>query len=466
MNYNTEVINSIARQFAEAIRMAVVEQQKAGEGTPHIAEIENGMREALRKVGQQSLSLFLSAMQTTPESEINCSCGGKLHYQRMRSVQIVSVFDRVSYERAYYAGCKCKQGLAPLDEQFGLEPGAVTAGLAALLSLAGIEFSYDRSPQWLREFLLFDVAQNTVRSETEKFGELQKEIEAEMMQQSQDESYLQARERQPGPIPQRLYGSMDAAKVRIEPRRRRGEKPSEYETWRDMKVLTWFEAEQVPPAQRSARQRQKAQREQPPLRAKNLKYFCDIIEAEEFGKLLWATGCSLKADLSPELVFLGDGAIWIWNLVSRYYSDAVQIVDWYHAEEHLETVAAAAFSDPKARAVWLEDVVQALWEGQVERVVDACQSLAKSCSEAQKAANYFYSNAERMRYDRFRAAGYMIGSGSVESACKQIVTQRLKLPGAQWIVDGAVQTAKARAAWLSNEWLALCQRRSSLPLAF
>lgn len=101
----------------------------------------------------------------------------------------------------------------------------------------------------------------------------------------------------------------------------------------------------------------------------------------------------------------------------------------------------------------------------MEQVLLACQALAPACPEAQKAANYFYTNAERMRYDRFRAAGYMIGSGSVESACKQIVTQRLKLPGAQWIVEGAVQTAKARAAWLSGEWHALCERRSALPLA-
>lgn len=465
MNYNMETINSLAQQLAEMIKVAVLAQQKAGEKLPLIMQIENGMREALRQIGQQALGLFLSSMQATPESEIACPCGGKLHYQRMRAAQVISVFDRVSYERAYYAGCRCKQGRAPLDEQFGLEPGSVTAGLAALLALAGIEFSYDQSPTWLREFLLFEVAQNTVRSETEKMGDLQRAFETELIQSSQDEKYLQARVRDPGPIPARLYGAMDAAKVRIEPRTKPSERTSEQEDWRDMKVLSWFEVEQVPPAQRSRGQRQKAEREQPPLRAKNLKYFCDILEAEEFGKLLWASGMQMKADLSPELIFLGDGAVWIWNLVSGYYPHAVQIVDWYHAEEHLERLAAVAFPDPQARSNWLEEVVQALWEGQVEQVIRACQALATSCAEAQKAAHYFYTNAERMRYDRFRTAGYMIGSGSVESACKQIVTQPLKLPGAQWIVAGAVQTAKARAVWLSGEWHSLRESRSSLPLA-
>jgi hypothetical protein len=328
-----------------------------------------------------------------------------------------------------------------------------------------VAFSYDQSPRWLETYLLFDVAENTVRAETEQMGEIQAQAEKEMIEKSQREGYLQERQRQPGAIPVQLYGSMDAAKVRTEPRPKKGEAKEAHEDWRDMKVLCWFEVEHVPPAQRNVRQRKKVQREQPALRAKNMRYFADISEAEEFGKLLWATGCAFNADLCPELIFLGDGAIWIWNLVGKYYPQAVQIVDWFHAEEHLEVVAAAAFTDLTERAAWLEPVTQALWDGQVEDVILACQSLATTCLKACQAATYFSNNLERMRYGRFRAAGYMIGSGTIESACKQIVTQRLCLPGAQWQVDGAIYTAKARAAWLSGTWASLCRARSALPLA-
>jgi hypothetical protein len=297
-------------------------------------------------------------------------------------------------------------------------------------------------------------------------GVLQEQQETELIQSSQDEVVLQERQRHSGNVPPRLYSSMDAAKVRIEPRLKQGQEPAEHEEWRDMKVLCWFEAETVPPSQRSKRQRQKVQREQIALRAKNMRYFCDITEAEDFGRLLWATGCTVKADLSPELVFLGDGAVWIWNLVAKYYPNAIQIVDWFHAEKYLEGVAVVAFPDLSERAVWLEGVTQALWDGQVEKVISTCEDLAPGCGEARKAIAYFYTNAERMRYDRFRTAEYMIGSGTVESGCKQIVTQRLKLPGAQWTVPGAVQTAKARAAWLSGHWQTLCNQRSALSLAF
>jgi len=465
MDYSTEIINEAASQLAEVFKRGVREHHRAEEDIPNIAQIENEMREALRQIGQQALSIFLSTIEGTPTKEIDCPCGGTLKYQRIRSATAISVFGRMNYERAYYADCVCGKGISPVDEQFGIEPGCVTAGLSALLALAGIEFSYEESRKWLQAYLLFDVSENTIRSETERMGALQAKLEEKLITQSQDPDYLLERRRRPGQIPSRLYGSMDAAKVRIEPRPKKGQEKEEHEDWRDMKVLCWYETEEVPPVQHSARHRKKVEREQLPLRAKNMSYFCDIIQAATFGDLLWATGCAAKADLTPELIFLGDGAPWIWNLVDQHYPHAVQIVDWYHAEEHLETVARDAFSAPSERTVWLEQATQFLWDGQVEQVIQSCQSLASSSSEACRAVTYFSNNRRRMRYDCFRAAGYMIGSGTVESGCKQIVTQRLKLPGAQWEVSGAVQTAKARAAWLSNTWQSLCDQRSSLSLA-
>ena len=465
MNYDTKIINNTAQQIAEMFKNAVIAQQQSGNSVPTIATIETSLREALRQIGLQALGLFLSSMQTTPAAEIACVCGGTLTYQRMREAKVISVFGKATYKRAYYAGCTCGKGKSPLDERFGLEPGAITAGLANLLALAGIEFSYDESPKWLQAYLLFDVSENTVRSETETMGMLQEKREEELIKKSQDERYLQERQRASGPIVPCLYGSMDAAKVRTEPRPKKGEEKEAHEDWRDMKVLCWFETEAVPPSQRSKRQQEKVEREQLPLRAKNMQYYCDITEADEFGKLLWATGCTLNADLCPDLVFLGDGGVWIWNQVAHYYPNAKQIVDWFHAEEHLETVAAAAFSELTPRTTWLETITQSLWDGQVEEVIAACELLAPTCAKAAQDVTYFTNNMERMRYDRFRSAGYMIGSGTIESACKQIVTQRLKLPGAQWEVDGAVQTAKARAAWLSGQWVTLCDQRSALPLA-
>jgi len=464
MEYNTETITTLAHQVAETFKTALAHHRQAGESAPTIAEIETEFRQLLRQLGGQALSQFLGSAAGTPVAEIPCGCGGTLHYQRQRAATITTVFGKITYERAYYAGGACGHGKAPVDEQYGLEPGAMSSGLAALLGLAGIEFAFDESRKWLDAFLLFDVSENTVRSETRTFGRLQEAREDVVCQQSQDEEHLQARLRDSGPRPARLYGSLDAAKVRIEPRAKGGQKPEKKDNWRDMKLGCWYEAESVPAAQRSARQRDKFAREHTVFRAKNLRYYCAITEAEAFGKLLWGTGCAVKADLVPELVFVCDGAVWIWNLVDDYYPYAVQIVDWYHAEDRLKRVAHAAFTTDRERGAWLEPVTNDLWEGQVEPVIRACERLAPRSEEAQEALTYFTNNAHRMKYDRFRAAGYLIGSSTVESGCKQIVTQRLKQPGAQWSVEGAVLTAKARAAWLSGEWDALCAQRAALPL--
>jgi hypothetical protein len=113
----------------------------------------------------------------------------------------------------------------------------IQAGLAQLLSLAGMEFSYDENPKWLKVYLLFDISENTVRSETEKMGALQVQQEKQLIERSQDETYLQERQRQPDQVPSRLYSAMDAAKVRIEPRPKKGEEKGEHDDWRDMKVL-------------------------------------------------------------------------------------------------------------------------------------------------------------------------------------------------------------------------------------
>lgn len=465
MEYDAEMITSLSRQVVETFKAALVQHSQAGESAMTIADIETEFRELLRQTGAQALRLFLSSAMGTPEVEIPCECGGVLHYQRRREATITSVFGKITYERAYYAGCKCGRGKAPLDEQYGLEPGAMSSGLAALLGLAGVEFGFDHSRAWLQRFLLFDVSENTVRSETQTFGALQAEREQLLCQRSRDEEYLQARLRETEPLPQRLYGSLDAAKVRIEPRAKGGKKPETTEAWRDMKVGCWYEAEPVPPVQRSVRQRDKFEREQNVLRAKNMRYYCDIVEAEAFGNLLWGTGCAVKADLAPELVFVCDGAVWIWNLVAFHYPKAVQIVDWYHAEDRLKRVAQAAFPTESDRQQWLDQATTDLWGGRVELVIRACEQIASRCEEARDAVTYFTNNVHRMRYDQFRAAGYLIGSGTVESGCKQIVTQRLKLPGAQWNVEGAVHTAKARAAWLSGEWDVLCAQRAAVPLA-
>ena len=462
MKYNIEKINLIAQKLAEVVQEAIAEE---GSGTERIGEVEMVLREGLREIGQGALRCYLENEDGEREAEIRCACGGKLKYQRERKATIWSVFGKVTYVRAYYAGCQCGAGRAPVDQRLGIEPGKVTAGLAHLIALSGINKAFEDSRKWLKEYLLFEVSENTVRHETENMGELQRKAELELIQGTQNEASLQKREQRGVPAAEILYGSFDAAKVRIEPRAEQEKAAEGRENWRDLKAGCWYEGEIVPPRQRSVRQKNKAQRAGTVLRAKNKRYFCDIKPADEFGKLLWATGCAVGADRTRLLVFVCDGAVWIWNLVTQYFPHAIQIVDWYHAAERLKRIAEEVFPNLDERHAWLDVVSEDLWQGRVEQVIQACQSLAKKSLLAKQSLTYYSNNIERMRYAQFRAQGLVIGSGTIESGCKQIVTQRLKLPGAQWNLDGAILTAKARAAWLSGNWQTLVSARSLLPLA-
>jgi hypothetical protein len=462
MKYNIEKINEIGKMLAEDVAEAI---QAEGQAEVLIGDVEMALRESLREIGRSGLKCFLENADGEVEAEIECACGGTLKYQRRRDATIWSVFDKVVYRRAYYAGCTCGKGHAPVDRRYGIEPGKVTAGLAHLIALSGINKAFEEGRKWLKEFLLFEVSENTVRAETQKMGELQRQADTELVKEMQDESGLQKRERSQPPAPHILYGSIDAAKVRIEPRTEKEKAVENRETWRDLKAGCWYEGEIVPTRQRSVRQKDKAQRAGVVLRAKNQQYFCDIEKAEEFGKLFWATGCAVGADRARILVFICDGAVWIWNLINHYFPNAIQIVDWYHAADRLKRIAEEAFSNLEERQAWLEKNTEDLWQGSVEAVIEACQLLARSSNLAKQSLLYYGNNMERMRYAQFRAAGYLIGSGVIESGCKQIVTQRLKLPGAQWNVDGAVLTAKARAAWMSGNWQKLVSARSLLPLA-
>jgi len=462
MKYNIEKINQIGKLLAGVVEEAL---KTEGEKEALIGDVEMALRESMLKIGNSALQCFLENADGEAEAEIECTCGGKLKYQRRRKATIWSVFDKVVYKRAYYAGCTCGKGCAPVDKRYGIEPGKVTAGLARLIALSGIKEAFDAGRKCLQEYLLFEVSENTVRAETQKMGELQRQADADLVKEMQNETSLQKREQSQQPVPDILYGSLDAARVRIEPRDEKEKAVENRETWRDLKAGCWYEGEIVPNSQHSSRQKDKAQREGVVLRAKNQKYFCDIDQAEQFGKLLWATGCAIGADRARILVFICDGAVWIWNLIAHYFPTAIQIVDWYHAADRLKRIAEEAFSNLDERQVWLKRVTEDLWQGRVELVIEDCRTLAKKSNLAKQSISYYGNNMERMRYPQFRASGFMIGSGIIESGCKQIVTQRLKLPGAQWTLDGAILTAKARAAWLSGNWQKLVSARSLLPLA-
>lgn len=450
MEFSTEILETMANLMVE-------EMERVLETSETIMTIEEGMREWLRQVGKRALGKYISSREAGWAPAVACACGERALRLAKRTAKAISVFGKIDYERQYYLCPSCGQGQCPLDQHLGLEAGQVTAGLAKLLALAGVEVAFEEAGRWMEQFLLFRVSDNTIRKETERFGQLQGEREADWQVHSQDEPELQQRIQHNGRKAGRLYASIDGAMAPLQ------------EKWRELKSIAWY---QVEPVKNYQPRRHHATRvgEQSHLQAEAISYHCSFQEAEQFGPFAWATGWQREADLYEQVVFVCDGAQWIWKLVERHFPGAVQIVDWYHASQYLAPIVEAAWGahHPKGQT-WLEQARSSLWNGQIADLIQDCQVVGQEHPLAQeavhKAVTYFSNNDKRMDYARFRAEGYLIGSGTIESGCKQIVSLRLKRAGARWTEDGALQTAKARAAWLSGDWDCLAARRAALPLA-
>ena len=171
-----------------------------------------------------------------------------------------------------------------------------------------------------------------------------------------------------------------------------------------------------------------------------MRYVARRTAKGDFDQLLYGLARQSGLEQAKQVVILGDGAPWIWKLASEHFPEAVQIVDLYHAQEHLWQVARAVYGpQTEAAEVWAKDACDLLVHGTIEELAATIAALppiapspGESRSVPEKAVDYFTTNAERMRYPAFRAQGMHVGSGIAEAACKTVVATRLKRSGMRW----------------------------------
>jgi len=187
-------------------------------------------------------------------------------------------------------------------------------------------------------------------------------------------------------------------------------------------------------------------------------YVGAIETAEQFGPRLHAEAVRRGLTAATTAIVLGDGAPWIWRRADAHFPGAVQIVDLYHAREHLEAVGRLAFGSGSAVATaWVAARRDELDDGDVEVIITEIRKLPaasdpKRQDELRKEAEYFETNKLRMCYKHFRARGFFVGSGVVEAGCKTVVAQRLKQSGMRWTVAGANAVIALRCRLLGNRW--------------
>jgi len=396
-----------------------------------LGEMEQAVSEVMQQAGQMMLAAWLEKQQEQyPAETVSCACGAEAEYKRQREGVVISLQGRVSYRRAYYLCASCGEGQYPLDKRLGIKPGQMSETVKSTAALLGIQDAFETSADLLKRLVRLELSPQSIRKASQVMGERVMAQEAAQLAHSQDLAAQLARKRHPQG-PQRLYGSLDGFHVPLQ------------DGWHEMKAGAWWMTDED-------------------KRAINITYYTDLLLAAEFSELVWATGFARHADQATELVFVADAAEWIWRIVEEHFPHAVQIVDWYHACAYLSPVAQLAADTPDERQAWLERVTEDLWQGRLDEVIAACAQHIQNADApdedpAYKAVRYYTNNRQRMDYPAYRDKGYQIGSGTMESVCKQIGLGRLKIAGARWTHDGARKVAKARAAYLSGQWDALAQ---------
>lgn len=386
-----------------------------------LTEMEQSVQKVLQEVGQQVLSGWLGRQEPKYAAELDeCVCGQQARYVRQREAVSITVYGKVSYGRGYYL-CACGQGHCPLDERLGIEPGQMSAEVKTLAALFGVQGAFATSSETLARFLPLELSPNSIRAACQEVGEAVLNEEATVLKDCQDLHNQTATQR--GQVPsEQVYLSLDGFQAPFE------------DGWHELKAGVLWTVDKNGHAQQQ-------------------HYFVDTVPAETFADLVWAKAWQHGADLARQLVVIADGSAWIWGIAKRFFPKAIQIVDWFHASSYLAKIAAEAFGEGTAQAkAWFDHHKSLLYDGHLAALMHACRAIHSQAPTAVDAAcRYFANNRTRLRYPKYRALGLQIGSGVMESACKQIGLQRLKLSGARWSVDGARKLAKARAAFLSNK---------------
>jgi hypothetical protein len=215
------------------------------------------------------------------------------------------------------------------------------------------------------------------------------------------------------------------------------------EGWKEVK-LTAISAVTVQAAgERAAHQARPSRREHDPLvHLSRHSYQAGLWDADTMARHQYAEGLRRGVERCPTLSSVNDAAEWIERITQTNFARAVQIVDWSHASGRLWDVGKAAWGEGKPETPqWVAAHLDQLWAGEVSAVITALEGLEPKSTESaevvRQATVYFRNQAPRMRYAEFRAAGYPIGSGTVESAANTVVQHRMQRPGRGWKSNNA-----------------------------
>ena len=403
------------------------------------------LRSALHRAGASALSQLLQwSPPAAGERLLPCPCGQQAGYKELRAKTILTVVGLATGKRPYYLCDHCGVGQFPVDQELDVVEVEVSPGVRRMMAVVSSESAFDRGRQHLALLADLKVITKAVERHAEQIGaDMEAREQAEIQRSQQLQLPIPI-----GPTIPILYIQMDATGVPVAAKERVGrvgKTEGQPARSRDVKLCCVFTQTYVDEEGR-------------PMRDEGSTTYTGAIEtAEVFGRRLYLEASRRGWHRAVHKVVMGDGAVWIWNLAQEYFPGAICIVDLYHARQHLHDLSKLLFpDDPVARRNWLTQHQDLLDDGQIESLVAALRLLLPQHPKLEEQlateADYFQTNAERMRYPKFRSQGLFVGSGVIEAGCKTVIGSRLKKSGMFWTVNGANKIITLRCTLLSGRF--------------
>ena len=425
--------------------MRVIFAGRRKSGRVDLEAVEMLVRSALHHAGAAALTELLQfPAPAAGRRRLLCRCGHSAPYRGLRSKSVLTAVGPVEVSRPYYLCSHCHTGQFPADAELDIEDTEFSPGVRRMQATVGQEVPFEHGRQQMKLLAGLDVTAKGVERTAEAVGA---DIAVREQEQIHKAVQLDLPVVRGAPIPI-LYMEMDGTGVPVvkkETLGRQGKNEGQPAHTREVKlgcVFTQTHWDQEGYA----------------LRDPDTTTYVGAIEtAEEFGKRLYLEAWKRGWSRAQKKVVLGDGAEWIWNLASQHFPGAIQIVDLFHARQHLwELVRKLHPNDEARQKRWIRVQQNRLDKGKIEKLVLALRSIDTTNPEVadklRTEAEYFQTNTERMRYPKFRGQHLFVGSGVIEAGCKTVIGSRLKRSGMFWTVRGANAILALRCCQLNGRF--------------
>ena len=372
-----------------------------------------------------------------------CSCGKKMVYAKRQALtNILSMFGYIPLTRDELFCRRCHKGRGVIDELLGIHgQHRITKGMVEIITYIGQLMSFERASAHIKKLLKIDVSGTQIQIISEDIG---KQV-FEEQKNTAKKAYEKPEEAVPQELPLyrkegRLYIFTDGLQVntRVE--------DEDGSTWREMKLgLIFCDKDMIKRADGSGIITKK----------EYVSYFGNV---NEFKKFLFSAAAKAGYGKIKEVVLVGDGAQWIWNLCEELFPDAVQILDYYHLTENVNNYAKYIYpNDEVTHKIWSNKVLDAVMEGKVEDAMKIVEEkmVEKTPKGIGNLYTYMTNNQNRINYKAYKNKGYYISSGAIEGANKTVIQHRMNQSDMRWGNNGGRYIAALRSKFESNQWTML-----------